>query len=87
MRLLSHNFLLCNVSKCDASNYPLQIIVEKSEHRESPFNNENLGKLIKKIDWLALSKTVNSVTILSCSLEKKTSQRSSSQSIWRTWTS
>lgn len=25
MRLLSHNLLICNVAKCDSSNYPLRI--------------------------------------------------------------
>lgn len=33
MRLLSHNFLLCNAAKCDKNNFPLHIVVEKSEYR------------------------------------------------------
>jgi multifunctional methyltransferase subunit TRM112 len=58
MRLLSHNLLICNVAKCDKNNYPLLIEVEKSIYRESDFNKDNMVRLIKKLDWFALHKTV-----------------------------
>ena len=58
MRLLSHNLLICNVAKCDKNNYPLLIEVEKSIYRESDFNKDNMVRLIKKLDWFGLHKTV-----------------------------
>ena len=35
MRLLTHNFIICNVAKCDKNNFPLTIQVEKSVCRET----------------------------------------------------
>lgn len=58
MRLLSHNLLICNVSKCEKNNFPLIIEVEKSIYRSSDFNRENIKKLVRKLDWFALHKTV-----------------------------
>ena len=58
MRLFSHNLLICNVAKCDKNNFPLIIEVEKSVYRASDFNSDNIKKLVKKLDWLALHKTV-----------------------------
>ena len=58
MRLLSHNLLICNVAKCDKNNFPLIIEVEKSVYRASEFNSDNIKKLVKKLDWFALHKTV-----------------------------
>lgn len=61
MRLLSHNLLACNVAKCNKNNFPLLIEVEQSTHRESPFNKDNLKRLIQKLDWAALHQTVLSM--------------------------
>lgn len=58
MRLLSHNLLICNIAKCEKNNFPLIIEVEKSIYRSSDFNRENIKKLVKKLDWFALYKTV-----------------------------
>jgi multifunctional methyltransferase subunit TRM112 len=58
MRLLSHNLLICNVAKCEKNNFPLIIEVEKSIYRGSDFNRENIKKLVRKLDWFALHKTV-----------------------------
>lgn len=58
MRLFSHNLLICNVAKCEKNNFPLIIEVEKSIYRSSDFNRDNIRKLVKKLDWLALHKTV-----------------------------
>lgn len=58
MRLLSHNLLICNVAKCEKNNFPLIIEVEKSIYRSSDFNRENIKKLVRKLDWYALYKTV-----------------------------
>lgn len=58
MRLLSHNLLICNVAKCDKNNFPLVIEVEKSIYRESEFSQESIRKLVRKLDWFALHKTV-----------------------------
>ena len=58
MRLLSHNLLICNIAKCDKNNFPLMIEVEKSVYRGSDFNKDTIKKLIKKLDWFALHKTV-----------------------------
>lgn len=58
MRLLSHNLLICNVAKCEKNNFPLIIEVEKSIYRSSDFNRESIKKLVRKLDWYALYKTV-----------------------------
>jgi multifunctional methyltransferase subunit TRM112 len=58
MRLLSHNLLICNVAKCEKNNFPLAIEVEKSIYRGSDFNRDNIKKLVRKLDWFALHKTV-----------------------------
>ena len=58
MRLLSHNLLMCNIKDCDKNNYPLSIYVEKSQIIECEFKKESLTKLIPKLDWPALYKTV-----------------------------
>ena len=59
MKLLSHNLLICNVSKCETNNFPLKIEVEKSVYRESEFSSDNIKRLLKKIDWPGLVKTVS----------------------------
>jgi multifunctional methyltransferase subunit TRM112 len=61
MRLLTHNFILCNVAKCDKNNFPLLIEVEKSVYSESEFNKEKITSCIKKLDWNGLHKTVTSM--------------------------
>ena len=65
MRLLSHNLLMCNVKNCNKNNYPLKIIVDKSQILEKEFNKDFALRLIPKIDWSALYKTVVSVSLLS----------------------
>jgi len=49
MRLLTHNFMVCNVAKCDKNNFPLVIDVEKSVYRESEFNKDKMLACVKKI--------------------------------------
>lgn len=61
MRLLAHNLLMCNVKNCDKNNYPLVIIPTKSQIIESEFKKDALVKLIPKLDWAALYKTVTMV--------------------------
>ena len=61
MRLLAHNLLMCNVKKCDKNNYPLLILVEKSMIIECDFKKESILKMIPKLDWNALARTVHSV--------------------------
>lgn len=56
---------MCNVKNCDKNNYPLKIIVDKSQIVEKEFNKEFALRLIPKIDWSALYKTVVSVRIIS----------------------
>lgn len=63
MRLLSHNLLMCNVKNCTKNNYPLKIVVDKSQVIEKEFNKEFCLRLIPKIDWAALYKTVVSVSL------------------------
>lgn len=63
MRLLAHNLLMCNVKKCDKNNYPLQILVEKSMIIECDFKKDSILKMIPKLDWNALARTVHSVYI------------------------
>ncbi|CBK23462.2 uncharacterized protein [Blastocystis hominis] len=51
MRLMTHNFLLCNVAvrnRVDFSTVEMRL-----EEREDDFNREFILKLIKKIDWAA----------------------------------
>jgi multifunctional methyltransferase subunit TRM112 len=61
MRLLTHNFMVCNVAKCDKNNFPLLIEVEKSVYRESEYNKERIVSCVKKLDWSGLAKTVSSM--------------------------
>jgi multifunctional methyltransferase subunit TRM112 len=61
MRLLTHNFMVCNVAKCDKNNFPLLIEVEKSIYRESEYNKDRIISCIKKLDWSGLFKTVSSM--------------------------
>lgn len=56
MRLILHNMLFCNVKNCNG--YPLLINVQKSQIIESDFKAEAIIKLIPKLDWPALAKTV-----------------------------
>lgn len=72
MRLLAHNLLMCNVKTCDKNNYPLIIIVTKSQIIESEFKKEALIKLIPKLDWPALYKTVTLVNKKPFKLKNKT---------------
>lgn len=61
MRLLTHNFMICNVAKCDKNNFPLLIEVEKSLYKESEFNKDRIASCVKKVDWNGLFKTVTSM--------------------------
>ncbi|KAM3134826.1 hypothetical protein pb186bvf_012995 [Paramecium bursaria] len=61
MRLLIHNLLMCNVSKCDQNNYPLIIKVDKSIIVQTEFKQDLIVKLIQKLDFQALSQTVKSL--------------------------
>jgi multifunctional methyltransferase subunit TRM112 len=61
MRILSHNFLCCNVKGCDKNNFPLAIFVEKSQIIECEYKNEPIVKLIPKLEWNALYQTVIAV--------------------------
>lgn len=58
MRLLTHNFMVCNVAKCDKNNFPLIIDVEKTAYRETEFHKDRVIASIKKLDWTGLYKTV-----------------------------
>ena len=53
---------MCNVKNCTKNNYPLKIVVDKSQIIEKEFNKEFCLRLIPKIDWVALYKTVVSVS-------------------------
>jgi hypothetical protein len=64
MRLLSHNILVCNVLKCTNNNLPFLIQVDRSEYRESDFNRDHIVKLIRKLEWSSLFKTVTAVNQL-----------------------
>ncbi len=59
MRLISHNLLQCNVKNCDKNNYPLKIIVNKSNIIDVEYKRDPLVKLIPKLDWAALYLTVS----------------------------
>lgn len=58
MRLLTHNFMVCNVAKCDKNNFPLLIEVEKAMKRKTDYNPERVVTCVKKLDWVGLYKTV-----------------------------
>ncbi len=58
MRLLSHNLLKCNKKGCDKTNFPLKIYVDESKIIPTEMKKESLKKLIPKLDWDALYKTV-----------------------------
>lgn len=64
MRLLVHNLLMCNVSKCDKpTNYPLEIHVQKSVIIDVEYKRDAIIKLIPKLDFSALALTVHSVVL------------------------
>lgn len=61
MRLLTHNFMVCNVAKCDKNNFPLIIEVEKTVYRETDFHPDRVAACVKKLDWAGLYKTILSL--------------------------
>ena len=61
MRLLTHNFMVCNVAKCDKNNFPLIVEIEKSVYRETDFQADKVTACIKKLDWMGLYKTVTAM--------------------------
>lgn len=75
MRLLSHNILVCNVLKCANNSLPFQIQVDRSEYRESEFNREHILKLIRKLEWSSLYKTVTAVRHRLCSSVRRISRK------------
>jgi multifunctional methyltransferase subunit TRM112 len=52
---------MCNSKACDKNNYPLKIVVEKSQIINCEFKKEAILKIIPKLDWAALALTVHSV--------------------------
>ena len=58
MRLLAHNLLICNMPECQQHSFPLSLHIEESVVRETEFNLANIKKLIHKLDWPALRRTV-----------------------------
>ena len=52
---------MCNAKDCTQNNYPLKIEVEKYDLGDKEFDKEFCKKLIPKVDWTALFKTVHSV--------------------------
>ena len=52
---------MCNVKTCEVNNYPLNINVEKSIIIECDFKKDSISKMIPKLEWHALAKTVHSV--------------------------
>ncbi len=64
MRLISHNLLQCNVKGCDKNNFPLIIYVQNSKIIECEYKRDSITKLIPKLDWNALAKTVHCVILI-----------------------
>lgn len=60
MKLLTHNMLM---SPGTRNGYPLAIEVEKMEEVEAEFNAEFMARMVDKIDYGALLKTVSSVLL------------------------
>jgi len=54
MRLITHNFLMCNVKTCEKNINHLAILVTKSKIFECGFQLDSLIKLIPKLDWNTL---------------------------------
>lgn len=59
MKLLTHNMLM---SPGTRNGFPLAIEVEKMEEVEAEFNAEFMVRMVEKIDYGALLKTVASVS-------------------------
>lgn len=57
MRLLTHNFILCNKTSCERNSFPLGIEVEKSIYRETDFDQEAVLAWAQRLDWPAFTKT------------------------------
>jgi hypothetical protein len=58
MKLLTHNMLM---SPGTRNGFPLAIEVEKMEEVEAEFNAEFMARMVEKLDYGALLKTVASV--------------------------
>ena len=58
MKLLTHNMLM---SPGTRNGYPLAIEVEKMEEVEAEFNAEFMARMVDKIDYGALLKTVSHI--------------------------
>lgn len=60
MKLLTHNMLM---SPGTRNGFPLAIEVEKMEEVEAQFNAEFMARMVEKLDYGALLKTVASVCL------------------------
>ena len=67
MKLLTHNMLM---SPGTRNGYPLAIEVEKMEEVEAEFNAEFMARMVDKIDYGALLKTVSPVLFLPATHQK-----------------
>ncbi|KAK8815376.1 hypothetical protein WA158_003588 [Blastocystis sp. Blastoise] len=65
MRLITHNFLMCTVKNCVATNFPL--IIETTPEglviREEEMNPEFIKHIMNKLDWDALYQGASSIGI------------------------
>ena len=59
MKLLTHNMLM---SPGTRNGYPLGIEVEKMEEVEAEFNSEFTARMVEKLDYAALLKTLANVS-------------------------
>jgi len=55
--------LKCNVKTCTENNYPLKINFTSTKIIDTEFNREFLEKLILKLNWKGLAKTVHELGI------------------------
>jgi len=64
MRLFTHNFLQCHAKGCTSNNFPLAISQAEMDRRETEMNPDFINSYLHKLEWDALRKTVEQVSIV-----------------------
>lgn len=63
MKLFTHNLLMCNSKSCKVNNYPLRIVPQKVDSLSVEFNEEQIKKFIKKVDFSGLMQGIKDLNL------------------------
>jgi len=63
VRLVTHNLLACHAKECNTNNFPLIFQNVQLEIREAEFNPDFIKTFLPKIEWNALVKTAQEVSM------------------------